>query len=345
MILKNNKDNQKKTIFKALLLSTLIYLLIMAIMPIVSAEYSSISLNIYPLEIYTENFVTIYGYVGPVEGKQYVHMYVDTDYMGLVKVNQDGYYTKDIRMFDDGRHKITVRINNVEKYGYIQVIQAPPYTINTQRDCTICETTIIYDNTVIISDEPKEKEHKYVTVDVSTNEIDLNRYEGNTIIIKVTNNLGENEIFSIETDFDQNMLFLPHKEVIDDSKSKLFHIYFNPRDKEGRYYGTIYVKQDTTIIREIPITLFVAKNPIDNTNKNTMSGIYEIIGLLLLTIIFSAIIITTLMKNTRTSPKPLSLNHLNMVMTQPKSINATPKAIKKGNLYEKYFTTWNNVKY
>ena len=340
--MRHNKITGKNIIRNAVFLS-LIYIFITALMPLAFAEYTSISLNIYPKEVYSESFVNIYGYVEPVEGRQYVHIYVDNNYIGLVAADRDGYYSKNMRMIDTGLHKITVRANNVEKTGYVRVIPTPPFIIETSADCIICETTIIYKDV-------EEKKHKYVTVDVSANEVDVNRYEGNIVTVKVTNNLGESKIFSIGTDFDYDMIFLPHEEVIRDGQSKLFHIYFNPKDMEGRYYGNIYVKQDNDIIRDIPLTLFVAKNARYDTNENGILAVSsETLGILLLAIVFSAIIIIALMKNIRTQPRPLGLDHIRTTMRKQQS--DLRREILRGSGPEKterfnarYFTTWNNVK-
>lgn len=340
----------KKIKYRVVFLLAISLLIVFSATPSAFAAYSSISLNIYPAEPFSGEYINIYGYVEPTEGTPYVHIYVDNKYIGLISADRNGYYSKQIRIIDEGARKITVRLNNIERTKYVYVKQALPINGIDIAAPLICITSC--EKTAVTETISERGNHSFVTVDVSANEVDVNRYEGNTVSIKVTNNLGRSELFSVDTDFDKSMVFAPHEEIITDGRSKMFHIYFSPKSKEGRLSGTIYIRQDNKTIKSVPITLFIAKNQYDaGSRKDIIPVSSAFIGILLLSIAFATVIIIALArKYTAYKPRPLDLSQIPKpvsprIYALRKDIiggSSGPTNVKKDDIF---VSDWSHIKY
>ena len=114
----------------------------------------------------------------------------------------------------------------------------------------------------------EEDLYKYVDIETSNKELVVSNFGANLVTITIANHLGSKNVFSVGTDFDDNWVFLPNSEIIENRETKALQIYFNPINAKGEYKGNITVYKGNETIKKIPLTLYVTE-PVTEEKKKT----------------------------------------------------------------------------
>ncbi len=314
-----------------------------------------ISLSVFPSVITPGQTVQAYGYIdGDVTQNTRVYIYLDNELVKSVQPDTQGYYTTKLTITEEGEHTITARVYGEKAHARITVIP------ETQKETKI---------EIIEPASQKEKEYPFVTVDVSVKDLDVKRYGGNVVLVTITNHLGRQELFEVRTTFPDEMFFAPHQEVLEDGETKVFPLYFNPREEPGVYEGFVIVQAGDDIIASKKIRVSIL-NPLQAQEEKAMGLITPswvfmgVAGMLVFLLVFLSIVREDESRGSRT---PIPVNNSNIPTWKPpreaKPVakkNETPK--KKGierslgrlkrvvedtkteRIIDKYVVPWNHVK-
>ncbi len=282
-----------------------------------------LTMNIYPKDATIGENIHVFGYVDPTD--EIIDIMVD----GLPKKtafpNANGYYSTFLKIDSYGAHTITSSVEDSVNQETVRVRAKDKTTTDRPaqdktRDIIITIKTpetkdgtddIPQDGIDDIEIPGKDDRFNYIKVMVSNKVLDVNRYESNMLRITVGNHDNESHLFTIDSDFDNDMVFLPEPEVIDEGQKKMLPVYFSVDKEPGRYYGIIYVRHEDDIVREIPITVFVSEN--DDIGKQDSSFYGPLDTDAMIVIVSIILIITIMMLIRRSSSKkiePLELSSL-----------------------------------
>lgn len=202
-----------------------------------------------------------------------VNIYRDGIFIGQVPTTENGYYSTQIRFDSSGTHKVTAIAGDIRKDAYVYITgpgaggapaqPAPQQEIVPQNYTTIIIVTPDGEKTIYpesLYPRGKYEGFSYADVEISSKQLDVVQYSGNTLTVTVTNHLGRSGLFRVETDFNESWVFLPRQEVLLDGETRRFDIYFNP-DQAGQFHGNIFVFDGANILKKAPLELFVSMQP------------------------------------------------------------------------------------
>ncbi len=201
----------------------------------------------------------------------------------------------------------------------------------------------LYNQTNETKEEPLPPKYKYITVDVSSKELDVVKGEGNFVKIIVSNHMGEEQLIKIETDFRYEWVFVPHAEVLDNEETKNFYVYFNPTTA-GSYEGNIYVKKDDEVIKTIPLSLFIPTHEKIKKEHIGLIGSVEFSELLILmALLFFVVFFGISYKKLMGATRPLEVK--SPLIAEGKTIKPKIRLPSAGiyNTANKYVVPWRNV--
>ena len=176
----------------------------------------------------------------------------------------------------------------------------------------------------------------------------MNQYESNIVRVTITNHEDRSHLFSVDTDFDNDMVFIPQPEIIKPEQTKILPLYFSIDEKPGRYYGIIYVRNEERIISEIPLTVFVSEN--DQLKETAAQPFFSPVAsdmfILLLAIFAIVLMMGMAHRITRKTVRPLELSD----MERP-TASLLKRAHDTGNLGKvaktvpetAYIVPWSNI--
>lgn len=244
---------------------------------------NSISLTLKKTSADIGEWIDIYGYAtrGTYASENYVSIYVDGVYSGMLATRENGYYSTKYRFTAPGSHKIMISGGGLttSQYMYVSAPAVAAYTAPAPAKSAIIIPEGNYTAIIVVagngqyviypeaklqaeapqnvSENNKYSNYSFVNIDASAKELDVVKNSGNLLKITVSNHLGKSDIFSVSASFDPKWTYIPGSEVIEDGKKHLFEIYFTP-DRAGKASGEVYVKQANKTIKTIPVSLFVA---------------------------------------------------------------------------------------
>ncbi len=268
-----------------------------------------ITMNVYPKDATVNENIQIFGYVDPTD--EVISIFIDGIAKKTTVPDINGYYSTFVKIEKTGDHVITVSIGDSKKHRIVNIAEVPePVETMPQEP----EKDIVI--TIIEAEEDKEiaEEEKinYITVEASNKEIDVNQYESNIVRVTITNHEDRSHLFSVDTDFDNDMVFIPQPEIIKPEQTKILPLYFSVDEKPGRYYGIIYVRNEERIISEIPLTVFVSEN--DQLKETAAQPFFSPVTsdmLMLLLAIFAIVLMMGMAHRiTRKTVRPLELSDM-----------------------------------
>ncbi len=218
-----------------------------------------ITMNVYPKDATVNENIQIFGYVDPTD--EVISIFIDGIAKKTTVPDINGYYSTFVKIEKTGDHVITASIGDSKKHRIVNVAEVPePVETMPQEPEKDIVITIIEPETKEDKETIEEEKINYITVEASNKEIDVNQYESNIVRVTITNHEDRSHLFSVDTDFDNDMVFIPQPEIIKPEQTKILPLYFSVDEKPGRYYGIIYVRNEERIISEIPLTVFVSEN-------------------------------------------------------------------------------------
>ncbi len=248
----------------------------------VDVQSTFISLTLKKTAANTGEWVEIYGYAtrGRYASQSAVSLYIDGISSNLIPTRENGYYYTKLKFDTPGSHRIQVMAGGLTTSQTIDISAPQTQPVSQPSQPGVQEIIIPQGNytaIIVVTGESqyvvypqaiskannvsakgdKDANFSFVNIDISAKELDVMQNAGNLLKITVANHLGKDEIFSVSTDFNQKWAYAPETGVVEDGRKKAFDIYFNP-DKEGTFAGNVFVRQNNTIIKTIPVSLFVS---------------------------------------------------------------------------------------
>ncbi|MEA2003917.1 MAG: hypothetical protein U9O53_03070, partial [archaeon] len=211
-----------------------------------------ITMNVYPKDVTIDENIQVFGYVDPTD--EIISIFVDGIAKKTTVPDINGFYSTYLKIGKIGDHVITVSVSDSKKHKIVNVIKKPEITEimpeEPKKDIIITiiepepEKDEIIDKETNQDTEKEEETFSYITVEASNKILDINQYESNIVRLTITNHEDKSHLFSIDTNFNNEMIFVPQPEVIKPGQSKILPLYFSADENPGRHYGIIYVRNE-----------------------------------------------------------------------------------------------------
>ena len=264
----------------------------------------SISINYYPKDVEIGERVRVYGYITDLDYLLgYAHFYIDDILIEPIVVNSEGYYEKYLTFSNSGLQKISVKYKGYMTDDYIYV--------GSERDenaAVIVPDVVKPYKITIIRVENVVQEYSYgkefIDVYASQKEVDLSGDSGSILRVAITSHLKNAERIVVETNFDEEMVFLPDSEIIKPGERKYMDLYFAPSIDYGKYDGIVSVRAGDEIVAELPVSVFVLKNKrdaLEEISTELFDRNISLFYLLVLFVIFAFVVITSIVKDDKRS--------------------------------------------
>ncbi|MCK5322210.1 MAG: hypothetical protein KAJ47_03015, partial [Candidatus Aenigmarchaeota archaeon] len=248
--------------------------------------------------------VRVYGYITDLDYLLgYAHFYIDDILIEPIVVNSEGYYEKYLTFSNSGLQKISVKYKGYMTDDYIYV--------GSERDenaAVIVPDVVKPYKITIIRVENVVQEYSYgkefIDVYASQKEVDLSGDSGSILRVAITSHLKNAERIVVETNFDEEMVFLPDSEIIKPGERKYMDLYFAPSIDYGKYDGIVSVRAGDEIVAELPVSVFVLKNKrdaLEEISTELFDRNISLFYLLVLFVIFAFVVITSIVKDDKRS--------------------------------------------
>ncbi|NOQ38449.1 hypothetical protein GQ472_06195 [archaeon] len=306
-----------------------------------------ITMNAYPKDATVNENIQVFGYVDPTD--ELISIFVDGIAKKTTVPDVNGYYSTFVKISKTGDHVITASVGDSKKHRIVNIAEEPEpvETIppEPKKDIVII---IIEPETEEDKETIEEEKISYITVEASNKEIDVNQYESNIVRVTITNHEDKNHLFSIDTTFDNEIVFIPQPEIIKPEQTKVLSLYFSVDEKPGRYYGIIYIRNEERIVSEIPLTVFVSENDYikETVSQPFFSPVASDMFILLLVIFAIVLMMGIAHRITKKTVRPLELSD----MERP-TASLLKKVHDAGNLRKEtntvsetaYIVPWSNI--
>jgi len=307
-----------------------------------------ITMNVYPEDATVNENIQVFGYVDPTD--EIISIFVDGMAKKTTVPDINGYYSTFVKISKTGDHVITASVGDSTKHRIVNIAEEPEPVEATPQEPKKDIVIIIIEPKTEDDDKETVEEEKinYITVEASNKEIDVNQYESNIVKVTITNHEDKSHLFSIDTDFDNEIVFIPQPEVIKPEQTKILPLYFSVDEKPGRYYGIIYVRNEERIVSEIPLTVFVSENDYikETVAQPFFSPVTADLFILLLVIFAIVLMMGVAHRMTKKTIRPLELSDIERpTASLLKRVHDTGNLRKEAKAMPEtaYIVPWSNI--
>ncbi|MCK5452687.1 MAG: hypothetical protein KAI51_04560, partial [Candidatus Aenigmarchaeota archaeon] len=263
--------------------------------------------------------------------------------------NINGFYSTYLKIGKTGDHVITASVGDSKKHKIVNIAEKPEITEimpeEPKKDIIITIIEPEPEKDQEIEEEKEEEIFSYITVEASNKVLDINQYESNIVRITITNHEDKSHLFSIDTNFANEMIFIPQPEVIKPGQSKILPLYFSADENPGRHYGIIYVRNEERIVSEIPLTVFISENDyLKETVTQPIGPAVADILMILLAIIAIVLMMGITHRITKRTTRPLEVSDIGRpTTTLLKKLHETTGKGAKTTPEIAYIVPWSNI--
>ncbi|MCK5234828.1 MAG: hypothetical protein KAJ88_03210 [Candidatus Aenigmarchaeota archaeon] len=319
------------------------------------APVIDVTMNVYPKDVTVNENIQVFGYVDPTD--EIISIFVDGIAKKTTVPDINGFYSTYLKIGKTGDHVITASVSDSKKHKIVNVAEKPEITEimpeEPKKDIiiTIIEPEPEKDEDIDKETDQETEEEKeeeifsYITVEASNKILDINQYESNIVRITITNYEDRSHLFSIDTNFANEMIFIPQPEVIKPGQSKILPLYFSADENPGRHYGIIYVRNEERIVSEIPLTVFISENDyIKETVTQPIGPAAADMLMILVAIIAIVLMMGITHRITKRTTRPLEVSDIGRpTTTLLKKLHETTEKGAKARPETAYLVPWSNI--